>query len=67
MFSYDPLWKKLIDCKLTKTQFAEKAHISKTTLAKMGKNQYIDMSSLDKICEFFNCDLSEILQYNKNN
>lgn len=38
MISYDPLWKKLIDLKLSKTQMAEKTGISKNTLAKLGKN-----------------------------
>ena len=37
--SYDPLWKKLIDAKLTKTELAEKVGISRTTISKMGKNE----------------------------
>lgn len=48
MISYDPLWKKLIDLGLSKTQMAEKAGISRNTLAKMGKNEYIALEMIEK-------------------
>ena len=54
MFSYNPLWKLLIDKGLNKTTFAQNCGISKTTLSKMSKGQYIDMKSIDKICNYFN-------------
>lgn len=63
MFSYDKLWKKLIDKKLKKIQFAEQANISKTTMSKMSKDKYVDMATLDKVCNFFNCDLYEIVEH----
>lgn len=63
MFSYNPLWKKLIDSNINKTQLAEQSNLSKSTLAKMGKNQYIDMSSLDKICNTLNCKIEDIIEH----
>ncbi len=39
--SYDPLWKKLIDLQMTKTELQEKVGFSKSTLAKMRKNEYV--------------------------
>ncbi|MGN8773975.1 helix-turn-helix domain-containing protein [Candidatus Weimeria sp. HCP3S3_B5] len=33
--SYDPLWKKLIDAKMTKTELAKACGVSRTTIAKM--------------------------------
>lgn len=65
MFSYNPLWKKLIDHNINKTQLAEKSNISKSTLAKMSKNLYVDMSSLDKICNSLNCNIEEIIEHIK--
>lgn len=65
MFSYNPLWKKLIDNNMNKTQLAEKSNLSKGTLAKMSKNQYVDMSSLDKICNELNCDIQDIVEHIK--
>ena len=63
MFSYNPLWKLLIDKNLNKTTFAQNCGISKTTLAKMSKGQYIDMKSIEKICKYFNCQVSDIVEY----
>lgn len=65
MFSYNPLWKMLIDNNINKSQLAEKSNLSKSTLAKMGKNQYVDMSSLDKICNTFNCGIEDIIKHIK--
>ena len=50
MIPYDPLWKKIVDLKLSKTQMAEKVGISKNTLAKMGKNEYVALEIIERIC-----------------
>lgn len=63
MFSYNPLWKKLIDKGLNKTTFANQCGISKSTLSKMSKNLYVDMITLDKICQYFNCPINEIIEF----
>lgn len=65
MFSYNPLWKKLIDHNINKTQLIEKSNISKGTLAKMSKNQYVDLSSLDKICNSLNCSIEDVIEHIK--
>lgn len=65
MFSYSPLWKKLIDLNINKTQLAEKSNITRATIAKMSKNQYVDMSTLDKICSSLNCEISDIIEHIK--
>ncbi|WP_328586478.1 helix-turn-helix domain-containing protein [Traorella massiliensis] len=41
--SYKKLFKPLIDRNEKKTEFAAKAGISQSTLAKMGKGQFISM------------------------
>lgn len=60
-FSYDKLWKLLIDKKLKKTDLIYKAKISSSALAKMSKNEYVSLSVLDKICSYLNCDISDIV------
>ena len=47
--SYDPLWKKLIDVKMNKTELAEKAGIARSTIAKMGKNEIVGLNVFVKI------------------
>lgn len=50
--SYDKLWKLLIDKKMNRTELKDAAGISFNVLAKMGKNEFISMESLYKICFF---------------
>lgn len=59
--SYDPLWKKLIDLKMTKTELAEKVGISRTTISKMGKNEIVSLVVILKICRELDCDVVDVL------
>ena len=61
--SYDKLWKLLIDKKLKKTDLKSIALLSPNTLAKLGKNEIVDMQSLLKICDALNCSLHDIIDY----
>lgn len=64
-FSYKPLWKLLIDKEMTKKQLMEATGISKSTMDKMGRGEQVSMEIIDRICSYFNCDLSEILEHVK--
>jgi len=59
--SYDKLWKLLIDKKMNKTEFRISANISTNTLAKLGKNQPVSMDILIRICNYFQCNISDIM------
>ena len=59
--SYDPLWKKLIDLKMTKTELAERVGISRTTISKMGKNEIVSLEIILKICQKLDCDVIDVL------
>lgn len=61
--SYDKLWKMLIDKKMTRTELKDAAGISFNVLAKMGKNEYVSMESLYKICNSLSCGIEEILEF----
>ncbi|WP_378955670.1 helix-turn-helix domain-containing protein [Pelosinus sp. sgz500959] len=65
--SYNPLWKLLIDKGLSKSQLKEKVNISTSTLAKMGKNEYIALMVLERICLELKCQLSDVCEINKDN
>lgn len=62
-FSYDKLWKKLIDNKMNKSDLQECVGITSRTIAKMGKDENVSMDTLEKICEYFKCDISDILEF----
>lgn len=58
--TYTKLWKLLLDKKMKRTDLKSIAGISSSTLAKLGKDEYVSMESLDKICRALNCDIAEI-------
>ncbi|MEK5445189.1 MULTISPECIES: helix-turn-helix domain-containing protein [Bacillaceae] len=62
-FTYDPLWKLLIDRKMTKEQMRTELKISPATIAKMGKGGNVSMDVLERICSRFNCKIEDVVQY----
>ena len=60
--SYNPLWKKLIDLKMSKAELAEKAGISRSTLAKMRKDEAVNLDVILKICNALDCDVYDVLE-----
>lgn len=59
--SYNPLWKKLIDLKMSKTELAEKAGISRSTIAKMRKDEAVRLDLIEKIANALDCDITDIV------
>ena len=55
--SYDKLWKLMIDKKINKTQLSEKAGITTNAMAKLGKNESVQVETLIKICKVLNCKI----------
>ena len=60
--SYNKLWKMLIDKKMSRTQMRLKAGISTKALAKLGKNESVNIDILIKICAALNCDITDIME-----
>ena len=60
--SYNPLWKKLIDLRWTKTELAEKAGISRSTIAKMRKDEPVALDVIVKIANAIDCDVVDIIE-----
>lgn len=61
--SYIKLWKLLLDKKLKRVDLKNIAGISSSTLAKLGKDEYVSMESLDKICEALDCRIEDIVEF----
>ena len=59
--SYNKLWKLLIDKRMKKIELMELAGIGSTTLSKLGKDQYVSMEVLVKICKVLNCNICDII------
>ena len=62
-FSYNKLWKILIDKNMNKTALRDAVEITPSTLARLSKNQNVTMEVLGKICDEFHCDIGDIVEY----
>ena len=60
--SYKKLCVKLVELDMKKTELAKKAGISSASVAKLGKGANITTDVLLKICEYLNCDISDIVE-----
>ncbi len=63
--SYNGLWKMLIDKRMYKKDLSAKLNISSATLAKMGRGENVSMDVLQKICEFMDCNIGDIMSFEK--
>ncbi len=62
-FSYKPLWKLLIDKDMTKKQLMIETGISKSTMDKMGRGEAVSMDIIDRLCNYFNCNVEDVLNH----
>ena len=62
-FNYKPFWKLLIDKEMTKKQLMEATGISKSTMDKMARNEQVSLDILDRICNYFNCNIENIIEH----
>ena len=63
MFSYKPLLKLMVEKEINKPQLTQMLGSSKTTVAKIAKNEYVSMEVLDKICNLLNCRIEDIIEH----
>ena len=61
-YSYNRLWKLLIDKRMTKTDMRTAGGISTNILAKMGKDEPVAMDTLAKIATALECGLDDIVE-----
>ena len=59
---YNKLWKRLIDIEMKKSQLREAVGASKSTFAKLGKNENVTLPVLLNICEYLECDFGDIME-----
>lgn len=60
--SYNKLWKLMIDENLNKTKLRTEAGITSNAMAKLGKNESVQVEVLTKICNYMGCTMDDILE-----
>ena len=63
--SYDKLWKLLIDKHMSKTELRINAGLTTSALAQLGKNEYVSLKTIEKICSVLDCDIADVVELRK--
>ena len=63
VFSYNKLWKILIDKKMMKKDLMIETNLTTTTMAKLGKDLPVSMEVLGRICKALDCNIGDIVDY----
>ncbi len=61
--SYKKLWKMMIDKELNKTELTKLAGITTNAMAKLGKNEDVKVTVLEKLCTSLDCKLDDIMEF----
>lgn len=62
-FSYNRLWKLLIDRGINKKTLCEMSGVSATSLAKLRHGSNVNTEVLLKICNALDCDTADIMEF----
>ena len=62
-FSYNRLWKLLIDKDMIKKDLRLAAGLSTNVIAKLGKNENVSTEVLGKICKVLDCEITDIMEF----
>jgi len=58
--SYKKLWVLLAETEMSKQEFRETLKIATGTMTKLNKGQEVSMSVILRICDYFDCNISDI-------
>ena len=62
-YSYNKLWKLLIDKGMLKKDLMAKTKITSSTMAKMGRGKAVSMDVLGRICEELEWNMGDIVDF----
>jgi DNA-binding Xre family transcriptional regulator len=65
--SYRPLFVLLASREIKKTDLMNLIGISSGTLARFAKNEAVSLDVIEKLCAYFDCQPSDIMEYVKDN
>ena len=65
MISYSPFWNTLISKNITEYDLIFHQGISANTIHRMKHNKAITTTTLDTLCFILNCDVNDIIRYER--
>ncbi|AQT84138.1 putative transcriptional regulator [Paenibacillus larvae subsp. larvae] len=63
MFTYKPLWKLLLERDMNKQDLRKALGFGPSTIAKMGKGEYVSLEVIDKICTYFGVPVEDVIEH----
>lgn len=60
--SYKPLWHLLVEKEMNKEDLKKVANITSNIVARMSKNTYVNLDSLEKICLALDCRIEDVVE-----
>ena len=61
-FSYNRLWKLLIDRGIKKQELQKMSDVSAASIAKMGRSENVTTDVLLRICDSLDCNIEDIME-----
>ena len=65
MISYEPLYKTMKSKGITTYKLINEFGVSRSLLDRLKHNKPITTTTLNDLCNFLNCDISDIIKYTK--
>jgi DNA-binding Xre family transcriptional regulator len=62
-FSYKPLFRLLLEKDMKKTDLHREVGLSSATLAKLAKGEPLSGESIEKLCIYFHCQISDLVEF----
>lgn len=59
---YDRLWRLMKDNRMKKCELTKAAEISSYAMAKLSKDEPVDMKVIMNLCKVFHCKIEEIVE-----
>ena len=63
--SYDKLWKLMKANKMKKQDLAKAAELSSYMMTQLGKDEYVSLEVIAKLCKVFHCNVGDIVEINE--
>ncbi len=65
MITYDPLWKTMKEKDISQYKLIKQYGFSTGQLSRLRANQHVSTHTLDRLCSILDCEIADIIQYEK--
>ena len=65
LITYDPLWKTMKEKDISQYKLIKQYGFSTGQLSRLRANQHVSTHTLDRLCSILDCEIADIIQYEK--